>query len=518
LVGPCITNDKGQILHGYPVAGFWPFGATGQLHAGESLSEPGFLARNLCLQNCVTVADRFFGLRKSVFLQSSGFSEKHCANTWYLLDFGLRLADAGYLTTWTPHATLVEEFESSFHHWQRLTLRAERVAEETGRLYALWRQRLANDLAYNPNLSLREARAWPDVAVKKRWNALVHQGTRVLGIPGDAFGSGHYRVIDPLQALEAAGLAQYCLAAPGGQAPPPSLIELERLAPTTVLLHNCLHDRHLHALAVYRQYADAVLVLSLDDLITALPEWNPFRASNYPDIDQRLRLALENCDRLVVSTQALAEAYADLHPEIVMVPNRLRGQRWEQLFARREAEERPQERSGRKPRIGWAGAPQHEGDLAWLAPVVANLSEEAEWYFFGMCPESLKPFATEVLPMVDFRHYPDKLCAIDLDVAIAPLVPNDFNRCKSNLKILEHGILGTPVICSDCEPYRHAPVARLENRPAVWEQALRERITDIDATRAEGRRLRDWVREHGFIEQALQPWQLAVAPRLAAAS
>lgn len=158
------------------------------------------------------------------------------------------------------------------------------------------------------------------------------------------------------------------------------------------------------------------------------------------------------------------------------------------------------------PRIGWAGAQQHEADLNWLRPVVKELSQEAEWYFFGFCPDNLKPYATGIPPMVAFNQYPATLASLELDIAIAPLELHDFNRCKTNLKLLEYGILGTPVVCTDIEPYRDAPVERLLNDPQRWIDALRARLNDLDAARAEGERLQKWVREGWLLEDALEQW------------
>lgn len=38
-------------------------------------------------------------------------------------------------------------------------------------------------------------------------------------------------------------------------------------------------------------------------------------------------------------------------------------------------------------------------------------------------------------------------------LSIAPLLNSDFNACKSNLKVLESGAKGLPIVCSKVEPY-----------------------------------------------------------------
>ena len=41
-----------------------------------------------------------------------------------------------------------------------------------------------------------------------------------------------------------------------------------------------------------------------------------------------------------------------------------------------------------------------------------------------------------------------------IDIAIAPIKDTQFNRCKSNIKWLEHSMLKTPMVLSDVTPYK----------------------------------------------------------------
>ena len=41
-----------------------------------------------------------------------------------------------------------------------------------------------------------------------------------------------------------------------------------------------------------------------------------------------------------------------------------------------------------------------------------------------------------------FADYPEKLASLDLDLAVAPQEIHTFNEAKSNLRLLEYGILG----------------------------------------------------------------------------
>jgi len=190
--------------------------------------------------------------------------------------------------------------------------------------------------------------------------------------------------------------------------------------------------------------------------------------------------------------------------DIRVVPNYLDERIWGGLQSRRGVSDRP--------RVGWAGAPQPRGDLALLEEVVRATAKEVDWVFMGMCPDSLRPFVKEVHEVVSFAEYPQKLATLNLDIAVAPLEHNRFNEAKSNLRVLEYGMLGWPVIASAIEPYRGAPVCTVPNQSRAWIRAIRERIADLECAWVEGDELRDWVRENWILQQHLGDWLDALDP------
>ena len=91
------------------------------------------------------------------------------------------------------------------------------------------------------------------------------------------------------------------------------------------------------------------------------------------------------------------------------------------------------------------------------------------------------------------KDYPAKLASLDLDIAIAPLENNPFNACKSNLRLLEYGAMGWPVVCSDVYPYRRTmnpPVLAVPNDDQAWITALRNLINDPGLRQAQAKRAR----------------------------
>jgi hypothetical protein len=249
----------------------------------------------------------------------------------------------------------------------------------------------------------------------------------------------------------------------------------------------------------------AFRVFEIDDLITNLPPRSVHRAAIARDIAERMKKAVGLCDRLVVSSEPLKRHYGRLCDETVVLPNRLEKSRWLGL--------EPGRRPDGKPRVGWAGAIGHSGDLALIAGVVEATAREVDWVFLGMCPERIRPVVAEVHPFVPLHDYARALAALDLDLAVAPLEEHPFNEAKSNLRLLEYGVLGYPVVCSDILPYQGGlPVTRVANRQRDWVRAIRDRVADRAACRRAGTELRAAVLRDWMLEDHLDEWKRAWLP------
>jgi hypothetical protein len=134
--------------------------------------------------------------------------------------------------------------------------------------------------------------------------------------------------------------------------------------------------------------------------------------------------------------------------------------------------------------------------------------------FFGMCPDKLRPYVHEFHSGVPIEEYPRKLASLNLDLALAPLEENAFNECKSNLRLLEYGACGFPVICTDMVCYEgDLPVTRVKNRYKEWTGAIRMHLDDMDANAKMGDTLRDAVqRDWMLTDDKLTAWRDAWLP------
>ena len=115
-----------------------------------------------------------------------------------------------------------------------------------------------------------------------------------------------------------------------------------------------------------------------------------------------------------------------------------------------------------------------------------------------MCPAALRPYVHEYHPGVAIKDYPAKLASLNSDLALAPVEDNQFNRCKSNLRLLEYGACGFPVICSDVECYHYDfPVTRVKNRFKEWMEAIEMHLDDAETSYKMGMRCRRKSEQNG---------------------
>lgn len=448
-------------------------------------------------------------VRRESYVRAGGMDEEKLGDTLAEADLCLKMRQNGERLIFQALAnvvcsdTLASSFESDDNHIAR-QLQAKARARET--FHERWYPQAALEPFWNANLSLAGNTPAPEVELLARWQCIPTDLPRIFA-HSLANASGDFRINSPLKALSQAGQLSECICLQrlAGRQRKFSLAEIIRLNPDSVIVQNYIHNTPLSmlnewALSGHRPFT----VYALDDLITGLDSSNPNNRNIPENTCARLHYALQRCDRLVVTTDYLANAYEGYIPDIRIVPNRLEQDAWLSLCSRR--------RTGKKARIGWAGGNTHRDDLLLLKEIIEQTRGEADWIFFGMCPDEIRPLLAEYHPPVEFRDYPAHLASLNLDLAVAPLNDTPFNRGKSNLRLLEYGILGIPVICSDLEPYRNSPACRVINTPTAWIEAIRARLNDPDGRAQEGDILRRWVLDNYLQEKHLEEWLAAHLP------
>ena len=218
-------------------------------------------------------------------------------------------------------------------------------------------------------------------------------------------------------------------------------------------------------------------VFGMEDIPIYNSGWEVFQNKKFMDNAKNIFKA---CDVVTVTTDALANYYIKKFGvdknKIYKVPNYL--PKW--WVANKYDEERIEQRfdslSGRKPRIGFISSTTHYDifnrnggvdDFTHIIPFVKENIDKMDFVFCGGIPQQLKKeFEDDKITYIkgyDILNYPTEVVRLNLDLVIAPLQDNIFNRCKSNIKFLEMGALGIPCICQDLEPYRKYTDTRFDD-------------------------------------------------------
>ena len=444
-------------------------------------------------------------VNKAVYQAIGGMNETDFGKHLGEIDISLRLTTAGHRLIYQPLSNVVYQTKTAPDFWKTT---ADILSDHLDKILAestfkkKWWPSYAVDPYWNHKLSLSELKPSTEIEFIPPWNTLPSSLPKILAI-AVSNAQGDYRITSYLNAARIAGKASGLVYREGRRRL--STPEIARINPDSLIIQNFIHDSSIQFVKAWPDESTRPFtVYVLDDLITGLDKTNPFKKNIPEDAWGRFEHILKSCDRLVVSTMYLAETYRHLIKDIVVLPNRLEQEKWLTL--------RSQRRTSAKPRIGWAGGTTHQGDLLLLEEIIKKTRDEADWVFFGMCPAEIRPLVKEYHPSVEFGSYPAYLASLNLDIAVAPLATTPFNRGKSNLRLLEYGVLGIPVVCTDIDPYQDSPACRVPNTSEAWVSALRERIHDADARESEGKQLRQWVLDNFLLENHIDEWLRAHLP------
>ena len=498
-VGAKLLFADGKIQHAGVLLGLSGGGADHPF-LGLPSEDRGYYGRLVLTQNYEAVTAACMAVRRAVFDAVDGFSTEFPVQ-FNDVDLCLKIGSGGLRIVWTPDAILLHHGSAS----QRAEAQgnpdaAEQsrriLAEGNDRLFRKWPHRMARDRAYNVNFS-RHGRGFQYENVPAlSWQEGWRPRKRVFAHAINREGTGEYRILSPARALFRAGRVQ-TMETMQLLTPP----EMLQSAPDSVIFQLQMEDHQARGIQQWMDYCpDTLRVFEVDDLVIHLPMKNAHRPHIHPDIIKRLRNTAKRMDRMVVTTDYLAEQYYGWNQDIRVVPNFIERERWGGLST--------QIVPGARPRVGWIGGISHTGDLEIIQDVVKATYRDIEWVFMGMCPESIRPYVVFV-PPVPFDQYPQKAASLGLELALAPLEIHPFNLGKSHLRILEMGILGIPVLATDILPYQGFPISRVKNRYTDWIGAVRDLVADREALRSAGETLRAHIGQHWILEDRLDLWESA---------
>ncbi|MBA2586028.1 MAG: glycosyltransferase family 4 protein [Chthoniobacterales bacterium] len=161
--------------------------------------------------------------------------------------------------------------------------------------------------------------------------------------------------------------------------------------------------------------------------------------------------------------------------------------------------------------IGYgSGTATHDVDFkevsGALEQVLGRFAQAELWIVGPLAlSEKLESYGEQIrrFPLTDWRGWFDLVS--ELDIALAPLeLGNVFCRAKSEIKFVEAGALGIPVVASDIDPFRHAVTdgedGLLASDERDWAGALSQLIERPEERRRIGEGARAKVLKHYTLE------------------
>lgn len=101
-----------------------------------------------------------------------------------------------------------------------------------------------------------------------------------------------------------------------------------------------------------------------------------------------------------------------------------------------------------------------QDDFAPVLQHIIKTRKDFEWKFYGSYPLPLKQFIDngdiKFVSWVQLPDFPEAMANSGAQITFASLQDNNFNRCKSNIKLIESGALGIPCVCPDMVTYKDA--------------------------------------------------------------
>lgn len=217
--------------------------------------------------------------------------------------------------------------------------------------------------------------------------------------------------------------------------------------------HNARHVAMLHA---GRKLYDYKLIVDTDDLVTDIPAYN-FASAQYHAATGVTRIAeaqYRESDAITVTTEFLRDATAGYNAATYLIPNCCDTELWSPVRHRDK-----ELRHRGDLRIYWGGGGGHWDDLVLVKPAFQRIYDEyphTKFIFSNFVPDwmaGLDASRIFFLPLVPYGSFPRVLTWLCIDVALAPLVQNNFNRAKSHVKYLDYGMAGIAGIYQDIDAY-----------------------------------------------------------------
>lgn len=215
------------------------------------------------------------------------------------------------------------------------------------------------------------------------------------------------------------------------------------------------------------------IIYEIDDIVFKedIPDYNRCK---FAFEDEKIRRTIEEMmgmvDEITVTCDFMKEYYKNKtsNPYVTVVPNYIPKFWFDGFYDEKEVYKR-YDQNKKRPLVLYAGSGTHfdvinktgqKDDFAHVVEDIIKARKKYKFVFMGGFPYGLKPYIDngEMLyyDWVQLLDLPRGLAKIGANCTYAPLQDNNFNKAKSDIKLLESGALGMPCIAQNLCTYKKA--------------------------------------------------------------
>jgi len=217
------------------------------------------------------------------------------------------------------------------------------------------------------------------------------------------------------------------------------------------------------------------LIYEIDDICfyEDIPDYNKYKtAFADPKIRNSSQEMMSMCDEITVTCPFMRDYYRDKtgNKNVTVLPNFM-PKFWLGHYSNPSRTMESYDMHKKKPRILYAGSGAHfdteqrvkfKDDFYHVNEVIRKTIDKYQWVFLGAHPLPIRDLVqsgkVEFHPWKRLFEYGQGLYDLNVNMIVAPLQDNTFNRAKSDLKYIEACALGLPIACQDLCTYENAPI------------------------------------------------------------
>ena len=254
------------------------------------------------------------------------------------------------------------------------------------------------------------------------------------------------------------------------------------------------------------------IIYEIDDLLTEIPNNHPDYES-YKNAQAPILGLIAQADGVTCPTIILQNYLLQFNENVGILPNYLNDNIWQLLPPFKE-------NNPSSPLvIGYMGSRSHINDLVMITSVLSEIldkfGDSVLFRSWGTpLPETLLGKANVEfidLGLVSYKDFAAHFSQQRCDIFIAPLVDNQFNRCKSALKFLEYSVLGVAGVFSNMPPYstvvRNGENGILATNEIDWYDSLTELIRSQELRYRIGKAAYDTVCNSYLLSKEIPNWK-----------